>query len=254
MPQVEDFGAELICSAHGLLKPGGVYVIISFRQRALLEPLLDSIVDVIPWTTIEFHCIRQRVGADATLCLLRKAATGPQLPFPASLATSKHESDRTAESVAHRIDHVMDWWYTEMAPLLTPAREREIRSRWFAAAAAATAAAAAAATEMSPSHPAGHPASSSPSGPGCGSSQPYAADWHHLSLSDAFSILLTSEEQDELGLEAFCDYVVAFLQDRNEATTASTDGDTADTVDEHQIDNVTTISLAEGLAYLLDAQ
>ena len=133
----EDTVAALLCTVHGILSAGGVYVAISFRPAALLLPLLSCAE--LQMEPPELVHITARAGEDATLCRLRKRATATKPPQLAPVAAATGA--------------VLDWWYREQQPLLTAERRGLLAADWAAAVAAAAAAAVAAAAAAAAATP-----------------------------------------------------------------------------------------------------
>ena len=213
----EDTVAALLCTVHGVLAVEGVYVAISFRPAALLLPLLSCAE--LQMEPPDLVTISARQGGEATLCRLRRRAAAVEAPHLAPVAAAT--------------GRVLDWWYREQQPLLTDARRQKLESDWAAAAAAAMAAAAAAGLEVeeagAPDGPAPRrsaDATRSPAAP------PDAEVGGPLPLHAAFGVVLSPEEQGEVGLEAFEEDVRGFLED----------------------DLAAEISLAQALAYLAVSQ
>jgi len=79
-----------------------------------------------------------------------------------------------AEAVAAHVQRVTDWWYREQQPLLTPERREALEAAWMA------------------------------QGAGAGGGR--------LPLRVAFGLVLSADEQEEVGLEAFVEDVRGFLE------------------------------------------
>lgn len=153
----EDTVAQLLLAVRRVLAAGGVYVAISFRSAELLRPLLTC--DELGMEPPELEPIVALRGEDATLCRLR----------------TRHEGGGAdAEAVAGHVQRVMDWWYREQQPLLTPERREALETAWQA------------------------------QGAGAGGGR--------LPLRVAFGLVLSADEQEEVGLEGFVEDVRGFLE------------------------------------------
>ena len=191
----EDLGAPLLCNVARLLTHGGVYAVISFRRCELLEALLRC--TELPWTVERCEPLPTTGSSGdealamghSNLCVMRVTR--------GSCEGHEHGND---VAVRRHLHEVMNRWYTEQSPLLTPEREMAIREAWSAAAAALTAAAA---------------------GKGASSEQvarSLPAD--HLPLSIVFEVLFTAEERDEIGFDGFMSDLAA-LEPEDAALNAS---------------------------------
>ena len=155
----------MLCNVARLLAPCGVYVVISFRRRELLLPLLTSAE--LPWH-VEHELLPMKSGSPASICFLHKHAGGECLAQP--------------QAVARHMQNVVDWWYKQEDPLLTTERELQVREAWSAAMATKNASWTAH-SDISPMAP------------------PLAAD--HLPLPTAFEVLFTAAEREEIGFDGF---------------------------------------------------
>ena len=159
---VEHSAAALLCTVRRLLAAGGAYAIVSFRAPELLRPLLTcAALGLSEPACTSIAPPGGEVASAVTLCVLR--------PVPAASA------DVDVGAVADHIARVLDWWYREQAPLLTPSRAAELRAAWAERA-----------------------------GGGGGA----------LPLRAAFEVLLTPQERDEVGYDGFLDDVNAYLRER----------------------------------------
>ena len=117
----EDTAAPLLRNILTLLATRGVYAVVSFRKPELLAALMTC--PGLPWTVESCQPLPSTVGgapaAAASLCLMRQNGLG--------------EAVASVEEIQRHLNSIMDHWYTQQSPLLTPERERVIRNQWSAA-------------------------------------------------------------------------------------------------------------------------
>ena len=91
----------MLCNVARLLTDGGVYTVISFRQRELLEPLLSC--PELPWTVERCDTLpassTTTSTARANLCVMRK-----------DRAAGGDRDEATLAAVQRHLNQVMDRW------------------------------------------------------------------------------------------------------------------------------------------------
>ena len=127
-----DEASALFCEVARLLTVGGVFVVVSFRARELMEKLLT-----VPLAPFHIRCEKLDAPANsqiqAHVYLLRKAAALRGCPLEEPGARGGAEGRLDLARVKEFQDSVIEWWHREQAPMLTPATERDIARRFQAA-------------------------------------------------------------------------------------------------------------------------
>ena len=220
----EDEAAPLLCNVARLLSGGGVYVVVSFRKRELLVPLLSC--EALPWTVEHVPLLpASGVGAPSSVCIMRKRLAASE-DGDGGGGGGSLPSARAV--VAEHLQAVSDWWYQQEAPMLTADREAELREAWSAAMRQLRSSVASAVGATPPTPP-----------PPCDS----------LPLALAFEVLFTPSERAEIGFDGF----VSDLVDGGAGGEEGSDDDDDVAMAHAQrrgADMPTSISLEEALAYL----
>ena len=116
----EDEASRLLCNVARMLSSGGVYVVISFRKRELLVPLLTC--DQLPWTVEHRPLLPATgLGSPSSICIMRKCASAGGMP-------------PSVDVVSAHLQAIQDQWYQHDNPLLTAEREAHLREAWSTAA------------------------------------------------------------------------------------------------------------------------
>jgi SAM-dependent methyltransferase len=179
---VEHDAARLLRNVWRALAPGGVYLIVSFRSRDLLLPILSA--PQLPWAAApdaRALDLASASGRVATVVTLRKPAEAGEAAEPPDV-----------DALHAHVSAVLDAWYRDTDPLLTPRREAKLRREW----AAALDARARAPVELTEGAAEGTAEGAAPAG---------------LPLRAAYVLLFTEEEREEMSFADFLGDAEPFL-------------------------------------------
>ena len=178
----ENVASGLLYEAMRLLKPGSCYLVLSFRPRELMEPILTSGLD---WESIDHRTLTRQIEKIGTAILDPDDTVSPitegrevNIFFCWKKRTCPIGDDSALPIRSLLDNHIRDAndaWFQHHNPLLTPERGQEI-TRAFSRTSGDSAAV--------------------------------------LSLDEAYKVLFTDEERDNLDFEYFLQDWNAFLEHR----------------------------------------
>lgn len=116
---VEDDAARLLACVDWMLADQAVYAVVSFRKPELLLPLLSC--SAIGWKVSHEYIRIPGRSEPASCCIVRKNRPG---------AVCEAVTSDAVNALLCHTQEVLDRWYTQENPLLTPGREEELRTIW----------------------------------------------------------------------------------------------------------------------------